>query len=56
LSSVQYIRFVVAVADDGDPFTQLAIDAVTSVPEPAAVGMLLCAVPLLARRRLRSSN
>jgi hypothetical protein len=49
LSSVQYVKFV--VADDDDPFTKLAIDAVTSVPEPAAVGILLCAASLLARRR-----
>jgi hypothetical protein len=49
LASVQYVKFV--VADDGDPFTKFAVDSVTTVPEPAAVGMLLCAMPLLGRRR-----
>jgi hypothetical protein len=48
LTSVQYVQFV--VANDGDPGTKLAIDAVTSVPEPATLGGLLGAAALLVRR------
>lgn len=53
LSSVQYVQFL--VADDGDPGTKLAIDAVTSVPEPTTLGILAAAAVLGTRRRVRSA-
>jgi hypothetical protein len=47
LSSVQFVRFEVPEG----AATRMVVDAVTAVPEPAAMGLMCVPLLFLARRR-----